>query len=60
MALAALEEDADADALFAAANCEQDWQAELWGWDSAAEADRALRLETFRQATRFARLARSD
>ena len=60
VALAALEEDADADALFAAANCEQDWQAELWGWDSAAEADRALRLETFRQATRFARLARSD
>jgi chaperone required for assembly of F1-ATPase len=58
VALAALEENADADALFAAANCEQDWQAELWGWDSAAEADRALRMATFRHAARFARLAR--
>jgi len=58
VALAALEEDADPDALFAAANCEQDWQAELWGWDSAAESDRALRLETFRRAVNFARLAR--
>jgi chaperone required for assembly of F1-ATPase len=58
VALAALEDASDPDALFAAANCEQDWQAELWGWDSAAEADRALRLETFRHAVRFARLAR--
>lgn len=58
VALAALEEGADPDALFAAANCEQDWQAELWGWDSAAEADRTLRLETFLHAARFARLAR--
>ncbi|MXP41753.1 molecular chaperone [Altererythrobacter soli] len=58
VALAALEEGSDPDALFAAANCEQDWQAELWGWDADAEADRTLRLETFRQAVRFARLAR--
>lgn len=59
VALGAVEEGADPDALFAAANCEQDWQAELWGWDSAAASDRALRLETFRQAVRFARLART-
>ena len=54
----ALEPDADPEALFAAANCEQDWQAELWGWDRQAEADRARRLALFRQATEFARLAR--
>lgn len=57
VALAALEDSADAGALFAAANCEQDWQAELWGWDAQAEEDRALRLEVFGQALRFARLA---
>lgn len=56
--LAALEPGADPDALFAAANCEQDWQAELWGWEWQAEEDRKLRLEAFRQATLFARLAR--
>lgn len=55
--LAALEPDADPGTLFAAANCEQDWQAELWGWEWQAEQDRALRLEAFRQAIKFARLA---
>jgi chaperone required for assembly of F1-ATPase len=55
--LHALDPDADADVLFAAANCEQDWQAELWGWDWQAEEGRAHLLETFRQAVRFARLA---
>jgi len=55
--LLALEPGADADALFAAANCEQDWQAEQWGWELQAEEDRARRLEAFRQATRFAGLA---
>jgi len=56
--LHALEPHADAEALFAAANCEQDWQAELWGWDWQAEQDRARRLAAFEQAVRFAGLAR--
>ena len=56
--LLALEPDSDADALFAASNCEQDWQAEQWGWERQAAADRALRLEVFKQAVRFAELAR--
>ena len=56
--LAALEPEADLDALFAAANAEEDWQAELWGWDIPAEARRMLRLKAFRQAAEFARAAR--
>jgi chaperone required for assembly of F1-ATPase len=56
--LLAIEPDADADALFAAANCEQDWQAEQWGWDSQAEQGRQRRLEVFCEAARFARLSR--
>ncbi|ANU08628.1 ATP12 family protein [Paraurantiacibacter namhicola] len=55
--LAALDAGADADALFAAANAEEDWQAELWGKDAEAEAARAARLGAFRQAVRFASLA---
>jgi chaperone required for assembly of F1-ATPase len=55
--LHAIEPGADAEALFAAANCEQDWQAELWGWDSQAEEDRTRRLEALRQVVRFAGLA---
>jgi chaperone required for assembly of F1-ATPase len=55
--LLALGPDADPDALFAASNCEQDWQAELWGWEWQAEEDRARRLEAFRKALEFARLA---
>ncbi len=58
--LLTLEPEADPDTLFAAANCEQDWQAEQWGWDALAEEGRAARLQAFRQAARFARLARVD
>ena len=54
--LAALEPGADAEALFAAANLEEDWQAELWGWDHEAEARRARRLAEFVAAARFAGL----
>ena len=55
--LAALEPGADAEALFAASNLEEDWQAEQWGWDYEAEATRARKLATFVQAARFAVLA---
>ena len=59
VALEALEPAADPAALFAAANCEQDWQAELWGWEATAESLRAARLAAFEKALEFARLARS-
>lgn len=58
VALEALEPGADPAALFTAANAEQDWQAELWGWDLEAERTRALRLAAFERAVEFARLAR--
>jgi chaperone required for assembly of F1-ATPase len=58
IALLAIEPGADPDTLFAAANCEQDWQAELWGWDSLAEEHRGDRFKAFRQAIRLAELAR--
>lgn len=57
IALQALSPEANPAALFAAANCEQDWQAELWGWDAEAERSRATRLATFAAAARFACLA---
>lgn len=52
--LAVLEDGADVPALFAAANAEEDWQAELWGWDEQAETVRAQRLEAFMKAAEFA------
>jgi len=58
VALEAIEPGADPDHLFAAANCEQDWQAEQWGWDSEAERARAIRLAAFQAAVKFADLAR--
>lgn len=59
VALAVLEDGADVDALFTAANGEEDWQAELWGWDLAAENARAVRLEAFERAAEFAVMARA-
>jgi chaperone required for assembly of F1-ATPase len=58
IALEALEPTADPAALYAAANCEQDWQAELWGWEPEAERTRAARQAVFERAVEFARLAR--
>lgn len=52
--LAALEPGADATALFAASNLEEDWQAEQWGWDHEAEATRARKLASFIGAAKFA------
>ena len=57
IALAALARDADVESLWAAANLEEDWQAELWGWDADAEKLRARRLAGFAEAVRFAKLA---
>lgn len=56
--MAALEPQADAVRLFAAANCEEDWQAEQWGWDMDAEKTRAIHLAAFEKAARFADLVR--
>ncbi|MFC0588490.1 ATP12 family chaperone protein [Novosphingobium aquiterrae] len=56
--LAALEPEAEAEALWAVANLEEDWQADLWGKDWEAEERRAKRLAIFTAAMDFARLAR--
>ena len=56
--LSALEPDADLDALWDAANLEEDWQAEQWGADEEATARRAARTAQFQAAKRFADAAR--
>ncbi|MEO0033634.1 MAG: hypothetical protein RIS94_3392, partial [Pseudomonadota bacterium] len=58
LGLAAIEPDADVDALWDAANLEEDWQAELWGKDAEALERRALRHKAFAASGRFAALAR--
>lgn len=58
--LAAIEPGADAESLWAAANLEEDYQAELWGKDAEAEARRALRFRDFAGAMLFAELARAS
>ena len=57
VALAALEDGAEAEALWNAAELEEAWQAELWGSDYEAEHRRARRLTAFKAAMGFARLA---
>ncbi|MEX0341143.1 MAG: ATP12 family protein [Erythrobacter sp.] len=57
--LAALDEGADGEALWAAANLEEDWQVEQWGHDEEAAERRARRLDEFLKAMEFVRLARS-
>ncbi len=58
IALAAIEPDANADSLWAAAGLEEDWQADLWGRDAEAEERRQTRLEAFKAGIRFATLAK--
>ncbi|WP_374409046.1 ATP12 family chaperone protein [Pelagerythrobacter sp.] len=60
VALAALENDADAADLWALANLEEDWQADLWGRDAEAEARGTARGREFTVAQAFARLAREQ
>ena len=59
IALEAIRPDADAEALWRAANLEEDWQVELWGEDAEAAANRAARFEGFSLAMRMAALART-
>jgi chaperone required for assembly of F1-ATPase len=57
--LAALEADAEAAQLWAAAELEEEWQAELWGREEEAEERRARRFAAFSAALHFARMTRS-
>lgn len=57
LGLMAMEPGADIDALWDAANLEEDWQAELWGKDAEAQERRARRHAAFAAAARFAALA---
>lgn len=57
--LAALDAQADVDALWDAANLEEDWQVELWGKDWEAAELRAKRAAAFAAAAKFAQLARN-
>ena len=52
--LAALEPDADGDALWSAASLEEEWQADLWGREEEAEVRRARRKGDFLAAMEFA------
>ncbi len=56
--LAAIEPSADAQALWAAAELEEIWQADLWGKEEEAEARRARRFAAFAAAMRFGELTR--
>ena len=58
IALAAIEPDADGEALWNAANLEEDYQAELWGQDAEAVVLRRRRLRDFSAAIRFVSLTR--
>jgi chaperone required for assembly of F1-ATPase len=58
VALAALDHGADPAALWATANLEEEWQAELWGRDAEAAARSEARGQEFARALEFARLAR--
>ena len=53
LALALTEEAATADAVWAAAHVDEDWQAEMWGEDADAAATRAVRRAEFDAAVAF-------
>lgn len=58
IALLAIRTGADAEALWAAACLEEDFQAEFWGKDAEAQAHRARRFRDFAAAMRFVALLR--
>jgi chaperone required for assembly of F1-ATPase len=58
--LAALEPDADGEALWDAANLEENWQAELWGRDQEAEERREKRKGDFLAAAAFSRAVKAQ
>lgn len=60
LALAALDGESDPEALWDAANLEEDWQAELWGKDAEAIERRTRRGRDFATAARFAQLSRKS
>lgn len=55
--LSVLDPEADAQALWNAANLEEDWQIEQWGADEEAQERRDLRTKQFLAALDFARAA---
>ena len=55
--LSALESEADGEALWDAANLEEDWQADLWGRDEEAQERRARRQSDFLHAIAYGRAA---
>ncbi len=55
--LSVLEPGSEPASLWAAANLEEEWQADLWGRDDDAELLRTRRGEEFRAALQFVRLA---
>lgn len=59
VALQAAESGNDADALWAAAALEEEWQAELWGREYTAEERRARRMAEFMTARQFTLAART-
>ncbi len=58
IALEAIEPGADVAALWASAELEEQWQADLWGREEEAEERRGRRLAAFEASVRFAALAR--
>lgn len=56
--LSAVEEEADALALWRAASLEEEWQADEWGHDEEADARRAKRERDFLKARELTRLVR--